>query len=180
MAAIEKKQAKKNAKSGSSVVVYRNTRRRKAPVGDAKIQVYLGFSSSDEEDQEDDVVLGPEFDATSDTEEVPVAPAPPQSETQPSDPSREPEADVEIEEEPPEEADSDGEHGGYGWPKERPRTLSVRIGMRDRMNWAERQAPMIIVAWLSPHGALVKQRPSGPKVVTTAIGTFGRRCERSG
>ena len=52
MAAIEKKQAKKNAKSGSSVVVYRNTRRKKAPVGDAKIQVYLGFSSSDEDEQD--------------------------------------------------------------------------------------------------------------------------------
>ena len=48
----EKKQAKKNAKTGSSVVVYRNTRRKKAPVGDAKIQVYLGFSSSDEDEQD--------------------------------------------------------------------------------------------------------------------------------
>ena len=44
MAAIEKSQ--KNVKGGSSSV---KTTKRAAPVGDAKIHVYLGFSSSDED-----------------------------------------------------------------------------------------------------------------------------------
>ena len=49
MADIEKNHAKRNKKNVSSTVV-RSTRRRKVPVGDAKINVYLGFSSSDEDD----------------------------------------------------------------------------------------------------------------------------------
>ena len=46
-AAHEKKNMKK--KGGSSAVV-RSTRNRK-PVGDAKINVYLGFSDSEDEDE---------------------------------------------------------------------------------------------------------------------------------
>lgn len=53
MADIEKKHAKKNKKNVSSSVV-RSTRHRKIPVGDAKINVYLGFSSSDEDDHDKD------------------------------------------------------------------------------------------------------------------------------
>ena len=50
MADIEKKNAKKKNKKVASTSI-RSTRQRKVPVGDAKINVYLGFSSSDEGEQ---------------------------------------------------------------------------------------------------------------------------------